>query len=192
MAAQPWFQQLDPVSRRAFVVFKANSTEEQRDTVRGFIERPQHAFQQQQNARLVAGLLGGSGALTKEPCPPALLVEAIERWSARQAEHATFDPNYVTLTTDVDDLWDAKRVQGSMRALDEAPLREGFICASLRNYDPKSPVWVVPVGMVDGADPRHPRSGKPEAAELWRDGMYHLPRKGVNTVATTHPEHAHP
>lgn len=177
MAAQAWLTALGPVDRRAFSVLKGTATPEQRALILRFIEHPTFALAQEKNARFVAALVNGHSTLSKEPCPVPVLVAGLQAWLAAQEASQTPSPNYVTAVTYVDDAWNTFAGVTVSAALEASKTSDGFTCASLRQHNPKGPVWIVKLGMIDYSDQRHPERKIPGvSAVLSRDGMFHLPR----------------
>jgi hypothetical protein len=173
--AQPWLTALDQNSRRIFADLRETATPEQRATIRSFVEHDPAPFAQSQAARLVALLLMGNATVATRPVAPHIVCEAIERWTAPDAEGRPIRRTSAVLLTFVDEILAAAEAPVPL----PAPIAtlDGFQCASLRGFDPRRNVaFVVGCGMVQPSDPRHPYAGTPQSAQLRGDGMYHLPR----------------
>lgn len=187
MPAQPWLTALNAIDKRAFAVLKGTATPEQRAVVLRFIEHPTHLLDQEKNARFVAALVNGHSTLSKEPCPPTILTAGLSAWLEQQDAAQSPSPNYITAITYVDDAWNQSTQQDVVQTVASQLDTGAFQCASLRNWKPEHPVWVVKCGMIDFSDPRHPhRKIAGTSAVLQRDGMYHLPRPPLGGTLNTH------
>ena len=192
MPAQSWLTALAPVDRRAFAVLKGTADPEQREQILRFIEHPTNPLQQEQNARLIAALVNGHSTLSKDPCPVPIICGGLTAWLAQHEITQSLSPNYVTAVTYVDDLWNQSTEAAAVQLVASQLDTGAFQCASLRNWNPQNPVWVVKCGMIDFSDARHPeRKIAGTSAVLQRDGMYHLPRTplGGTLHSRTAPNH---